>query len=524
MTMHQTRRRWPMHVIAPAFVALGVGGLLLFAARETFQPTTPAAVHPVLFAGPAAMGDAPAPDGVVAAQPAGRAVQAPGWLEADPYIVAAAALADGVVETIDVLEGESVEKGEIVARLVDEDARIALASAKASLRAAEAQVIAARTEFEAAETNWEIPVERERAVAATAAQVASAEADLAQLPALIEVEEAKLARMQEELTRLRIVYESAGASDLELIILEKESDAQAAQLEALRRRRPILEAKVSQLRAEARAAERNAELRVDEKRALGHARAELARAEAAVALAQAKHDESQLRLDRMVIRAPISGNVQRRLKAPGDKVMAGMDSPYSAHLVHLYDPAKIQVRVDVPLADAAFVSVGQRCEVVVDVLPEQIFAGEVTRITHEADLQKNTLQVKVRVIEPSPLLRPEMLTRVKFLPSNGGGVSPRSTDAGGGSPTGRLVRAPIETLSNGGALGSAHVWVVRQRRGGVGVLERADVEVLPVTDDDAMDGWASVRGDLRPGDLLVNAGAYEAGQRIRIREPKGATS
>ena len=87
----------------------------------------------------------------------------------------------------------------------------------------------------------------------------------------------------------------------------------------------------------------------------------------------------------------MAGNVLRRLKGPGDKVMLGMDDPHSSHVVHLYDPGALQVRVDVPLADAAQVGVGQACEVVVDILPDEIFAGEVTRVTHEADLQKEHL-------------------------------------------------------------------------------------------------------------------------------------
>ena len=143
------------------------------------------------------------------------------------------------------------------------------------------------------------------------------------------------------------------------------------------------------------------------------------RARAVVARATARRDQDKLRLERMVIRAPITGLVQRRLKVPGDKIMLGMDDPLSAHLLHLYDPERLQVRVDVPLADAAGVFVGQRCEIVVDILPDVVFVGDVTRITHEADLQKNTLQVKVRVIDPDPVLKPEMLTRVRFLAEGG---------------------------------------------------------------------------------------------------------
>ena len=63
--------------------------------------------------------------------------------------------------------------------------------------------------------------------------------------------------------------------------------------------------------------------------------------------------------------------------------------------MRLYDPKRLQVRVDVPLADAAKVRVGQQAKVVVGVLPDRTFDGEVTRVVHEADIQRNTLQVKV---------------------------------------------------------------------------------------------------------------------------------
>jgi multidrug efflux pump subunit AcrA (membrane-fusion protein) len=48
-------------------------------------------------------------------------------------------------------------------------------------------------------------------------------------------------------------------------------------------------------------------------------------------------------------------------------------------------------------------------------LPDVVFEGEVTRINGEADLQRNTLQAKVRISNPDEKLRPEMLCRVEFL-------------------------------------------------------------------------------------------------------------
>ena len=58
-------------------------------------------------------------------------VQAPGWIEPDPFGVYAGALAEGIVKDILVLEGDTVTTGQPVANLIDDDARIALKRAEA---------------------------------------------------------------------------------------------------------------------------------------------------------------------------------------------------------------------------------------------------------------------------------------------------------------------------------------------------------------------------------------------------------
>jgi len=262
--------------------------------------------------------------------------------------------------------------------------------------------------------------------------------------------------------------------------------------------------------AELRAAERGFELRIDERRDRDNANAQVARAEAQVAARSAQAGEAQLRLDRMEIHAPISGFVQKRFKVPGDKIVFTINVPHSAHILNLYDPEMLQVRVDVPLADAANVYVGQRCEVIVDVLPDSTFQGVVTRITHEADLQKNTLQVKVKVISPPEILKPEMLTRVKFLPDTPI-ASARSLGSGASELVPVFVTSRLLRERDGNR---ARVWVVRERRNGVGVAMPVGVEIV------GADGQMSrVTGDLRPGDLLIAEEIeLSQGQRVRIAQ------
>lgn len=515
---HAPPRRSRVGLLVPVIVVGATIALLVWSAWPMLRPARPVSVAQAVFdrsaASQAVERDAREAD----AGGGGQMVQAAGWLEAEPFMTACTALADGVVAEIEVLEGEYVEQGAVVARLVAEDAELALRRAEAALATARAEMQSAEAELRAAEREWEEPVELKRAVEVSRSSLDEARAELAQLDSLIEAGRATLGWLSEERDRIVKSRASGAASEIEEIVARQRAAAQEAEVASVEARRPLLEARVERWRAELAAAERALELRIEDERRLSDARAAKARAEAMVDSAEAERDEAALRLERMVIRAPISGYVQRRLKAPGDKVMLGMDDPHSAHLLHLYDPERLQVRVDVPLADAAHVRPGQTCEVVVEVLPDRVFAGEVLRTTHEADLQKNTLEVKVRVFDPSPVLRPEMLTRVKFLPrSAGDGASGEvQRDAAG------RVLVPEEAIEDVGGL--ARVWAVTERSGGRGLVRSVSVEEIS-----RAEGWVAVRGDLRPGAVLVvGADGLRDGERVVVRgertEQKGGRS
>ena len=136
--------------------------------------------------------------------------------------------------------------------------------------------------------------------------------------------------------------------------------------------------------------------------------------EAELAAARVGLETAQLALDRTVIRADRDGVVLRRFVEPGQKRRAAMDDPNSAVIVSLFDPEHLQVRVDVPLAEAGRLFVEQPTRISTAMLPASVFTGRVTRIVGQADIQRNTLQVKVAVTDPDPRLRPDVLCRVEF--------------------------------------------------------------------------------------------------------------
>lgn len=507
-----SRRR--LSVVLPVVVGFAMLGLLLWSAWPVVRPAREVVVTQAVFD----RSSQAAPDINEAEETDTRrdvpTVQAAGWLEAEPYYVAVAALADGVVETIEVLEGEYVEKDQVVARLVDEDSILRERRARAELNVAEANVTRAAADLTAAQRSWDEPVELERRVEAGRAALAEARGELAQLPSHIAAARADATRLDETHERIAAAAEEGATTALEVIIARERAAAQRAQVESLERREPILRARVDRLRADLRAAERDIKLRIEDRRRLDAAKADELDAQAALERAQALYDEAALELERMTVRAPVSGYVQTRLKIPGDKVVTMMDSPESAHVAHIYDPERLQVRVDVPLADASHVFKGQPCEVVVEVLPDRAFEGVVLRTLHEADLQKNTLEVQVKVLDPDPVLRPEMLSRVKFLPSRrDGSTGDRSEEA----------RAP-EVLVPSGALdkgsGSVRVWVVTDRRNGRGVLRSRGVRVI-----NESEGWARVSGDVAAGALIaVGVVSAKDGERVVFRGKEGGAS
>lgn len=497
----------PPHIIVPTVLASVTLGLLAWASLSSLTPAKQVRVAQIL---PAAI-EQPLtePDPGQERAPSGKTVQAPGWIEPDPYATGAIALADGVVREVLVLEGQSVRKGQPVAKLVTDDAELSLNAARSELRLAESELELARARLAAAQTDWENPVELNREVGTAKAAMAELNAKLEQLPSQIREARATLVAKEQEAKLLAKAAASGSASEIEVIIAAAAEEAQAAMVESLERQEAILIAQLDRARADCIAAEENARLRVTDRLALDSARASADSSAARVERVRSAVAEVELRLSRMTVPAPISGLVLRRLKSPGDKVMLGMDNPSSSHIVEIYDPESIQVRADVPLAEASHVFVGQECEVFCEVLPDRAFRGEVTRITNLADLQRNTLEVKVRIIDPEPILKPEMLTRVRFL---AGGQTAEANNSA--RPAQRYI-VPREAISEAGT-----ILVIRDRRGLRGRVSIVAVEQVEEWEED--ESLTIVRGSLRATDLVIlDRNGVQQGEMVQMANAGG---
>ena len=480
------RRRWVSRVLIPGGVVLVCVLLLAYTARDSLRPVTEVRVVRVI--------------GKAASQATGSVtVQAPGWVEADPYTIYVSGLAAGVVDEVLVLEGQVVKKGEVVVTLIEDDARLALERAEAELSSRQAELPLYEAAATAAQTDWDNPISLDQAVAVARAQLEESKAELDRLSSELVMQQAKLGELEDNYGRLLSLLPNASA-ELEVKQMEFRVAGQKALVEATQKQQEVVGAQIRRFEADLAAARRHRELRIEERKALDGTRAEVAMRKAQVRMAEVGAAEARLRLERMKIRAQADGIVMRRLASPGSKVMLEGDMKESAHVIYLYDPQKLQVRVDVPLADAAAVGVGQKAKVVVDVLPEKEFDGQVSRIVHEANLEKNTLEVKVALENPTEELKPEMLARIKFLA--------KVTKATEGAAA-LSVYVP-ERLLQDRAGDKARVWLVTVESN----ARRQEITL----GGGRQDGWVEVVSGLNLGDMVIGepTGGLKEGQKVHV--------
>lgn len=432
--------------VIPAAIAAGFVLLFLLLFRDRLLPATEVRVGVVRATASESPSASSAAEVPPPAKDAPMAFQASGWVEPDPLPIKATALVDGVIDEVRVLEGEGVAAGQPLATLIDDDARLALEAARESLRMREAELAEHRLSIEAGEGS-------------VAAAVARAEAATA-------------------------LHSEAGDR---LSRIEGLAKGSISETERVKIRAAHLKTRADEAAAQAAVAQQRAEVE--------RLRARVSVLESAVKAAGVEVEQAELALSRTTITAPVEGRVLRLNAAPGQKKMLAMDDPDSATVAVLYQPEHLQVRVDVPLADAAGLQIGQRARIRCSLLPDTVFHGEVTRITGEADIARNTLQAKVRIEDPSDLLRPEMLCRVEFLEVPRG---PEITIYGGSLVT----WVPEQALDGGIA------WVCDPETKRV---ERRTVEPASGTKD----GHRRVESGLRPGEWVVLSPAnLRDGQRV----------
>ena len=254
------------------------------------------------------------------------ALASPGRIEARSDLVNVGAGIDGVVRTIHVQEGQTVQRGDVLADLACEDLQSALQVAKSNRDS----LMDTRLRLQRGSR----PEEREAAAQKTVAA------------------RAVLDQAATQLARMSKLYQAQEVSRLTFEEAQRDRDVAEAQYQQSQRSQEMV----------------NAGALPEE---LARADADLSGAEAGIKLAEDK-------LGKCVVRAPISGTVLRVLLREGESF--GLVAPRP--LFTMADVSGRRVRAEVDENDIANVHVGQKLLVSADAYSQRTFAGVVTQLAN----------------------------------------------------------------------------------------------------------------------------------------------
>jgi len=299
-------------------------------------------------------------------------------LNATGYIVAAhkiqvASKVIGKVAWIGVDKGDRVKEGQVIVRLEDDEYKAQLQQVRGRLANLEARLLELR--------NGSRPEE----IAVAEANVRQAEADLANA-------KVNLDRTQ------KLVAEGVFARQ-QLDDAQARFDSFQARVNSLRKTLDLVKIGPRQEEIDA-------------------VRGSIEEAKGAVAFYETQ-------LSNTVIKAPVTGTILERAVERGEFVTTSFVGERGAkgYVVSLADLNDLEVELDISQNDFARLGARQKGVVTVDAYPDKRWDGVIDEISPEANRQKATVQVKVKILNPDEYLRPEMNASVAFISEQKSGGS-----------------------------------------------------------------------------------------------------
>jgi HlyD family secretion protein len=385
---------------------------------------------------------------------AGGASAAPGViLNATGYIVAAHKIevgskVMGKVAWIGVDKADHVKEGQVIVRLEDEEYRAQLEQARGQFANLQARL----AELEHGSRPQEI---------------AGAKADLEQA-------RADLVNARITLNRTRQLTDQKVMSPQALDDAQAKYDAAVSRVASLEERYNLTK--------------------------LGPRQEEIDAARGQVLQAKGMVDFYQNQLDNTVIKAPVTGTILEREVEKGEFVTTGFvgDRGAKGYVVSLADLNDLEVELDISQNDFAKLSHDQRGWVTTDAYPDRRYDGYIRQIAPEANRQKATVQVKVKILSPDAYLRPDMNASVAFY---------SEAKASAAAPAKPVVVVPTSAVRDGA------VFVVLDGRAVRRTVKAGAATSQGIRIEDGLNGGE---------DLIANPPAgLKDGDRVRLRKAQG---
>ncbi|UJX42088.1 HlyD family secretion protein [Desulfovibrio sp. JY] len=322
-------------------------------------------------------------------------------VEAD--MVTISSRVDGFVAARPVTDGDTVEKGQELARIDQREASLEVEELRAKLEA--------------------LRLDSERLTTQLGVTRGSTESDVNASKARHEGAEAALSAAQAELERTRLDYDRNKRLVAQKVISTQAWDVARTTNEQTAEKMRQAKAAIAEARANLADAEaRRGDVAVLQKR--------IEQLAAQMAEVRAQIRQKEVSLADRVVRSPIGGVVDRKFVEPGEFVIPGQ------RMLLLHDSKAVWVEARLKETKLAGVRPGQKVDITVDAYPGRRFAGTVERIGDAATNQfallpspnpsgnftKITQRVPVRIKVDQPAdnpLRPGMMVEVDIDAENG---------------------------------------------------------------------------------------------------------
>ena len=271
--------------------------------------------------------------------------------------------------------GSYVEKGSVLLRLDDRDARIRLEQAEAQAEQQKKAVDQAVAALRVAQIRLNVK-DGETFDIETFSQVKSTRAN-------IELAEKELARAQK---------------------LVDSGDVPRSVLDQRRAQRDALLGQMDEARSNAAVAVRT----------INANEAAVASAKTAVATAQTQIDQARKALTDTVVYAPISGYIAERVADLGEFISPSTPNSKIATIVRT---GTLRLKIDVPEQSIGMVAMGQSISLQTSAYPDRNFAGTVVRMLPGLNTTARTLTVEAEVSNVDGLLKPGQFATVRITQS-----------------------------------------------------------------------------------------------------------
>ncbi len=233
------------------------------------------------------------------------------------------------------------------------------------------------------------------------------------------------ARLQQAEQRLQTLEEQLRLQRAEAEARVKQAKAALDQARAQAKRDELRQKEVEAARAALEDARMRLKLAEANRVQMPLRQKEIQQAKATVEQLQSALKEARTRLADTTIRAPMSGVVTQRYIESGELVTSGVATFSSGMpLVQIADLSKMRIKLQVNEVDIGKVKVGQKVEIRLDALRDEVFEGRVRKVAPASSVVAQQgapggavikFPVEVEIAKPDPRMKPGMSAKCRII-------------------------------------------------------------------------------------------------------------